>query len=100
MDTKRVVAATLVTLFFASAFVAVASEGREIYVVLAAVALFLALVLIAASGKNEEDGDAWDAVPEHDYTGSHAELGGLTRDEQEKAVREVQEEAERRQNDR
>jgi len=38
--------------------------------------------------------------PGHDYAGRYAELGGLTRDEQEKAMREVQEEAERRQNDR
>jgi len=53
MDVKRVVAAVLVTLFFASTFVAVASERREIHVVSAVVPLFLVLVVIVASGKRK-----------------------------------------------
>lgn len=38
----------------------------------------------------------WDAIPSWQYEGRHVESGGLTRDEQEQALQDVQDEAEKR----
>ncbi len=35
-------------------------------------------------------GSVWDVIPSWQYTGRHVESGGLTRDEQEQAIEEVQ----------
>ena len=59
----------------------------------------LALVLIAlalwhsSSTDDEDDTDVWNAIPSWQYSGRHVESGGLTRDEQERALRDIQEEA-------
>lgn len=39
-------------------------------------------------------GAVWDAIPSWQYDGRHVESGGLTRDEQEQALQDVQDEAE------
>lgn len=49
-------------------------------------------------GRSNADSDAhagtvWDAIPSWQYEGRHVESGGLTRDEQEQALKEVQDEA-------
>lgn len=43
---------------------------------------------------SDDDGDVWDAIPGSQYDGRHAESGGLTRGEQEAAIRDVAEQAE------
>jgi hypothetical protein len=55
----------------------------------AVVALLTVVVFLVVSG--DFDGDAWDAIPRRDYLGRYAELGGLTRAEQEEAIEEVRE---------
>jgi hypothetical protein len=48
-----------------------------------------------ARRQSDADGESvWDAIPEWQYEGRHVESGGLTRNEQEKALREVQDRAE------
>ena len=58
----------------------------------AVVALLTVVVFLVISG--DSDGDAWDAVQRSDYLGRYAELGGLTRAEQEEAIEDVREKAE------
>lgn len=55
----------------------------------AVVALLTVVVLLVAN--DTTDGDAWNAFPKRDYLGRYAELGGLTRAEQEEAIEEVRE---------
>jgi hypothetical protein len=40
--------------------------------------------------------DVWEFVPSWQYTGRHVESGGLARDEQERALAEVEEQAAKR----
>ncbi|UIO99047.1 hypothetical protein Hbl1158_10940 [Halobaculum sp. CBA1158] len=49
------------------------------------------------SGEGDE-GDGWSLVPDWQYEGRFAEAGGITRSEQEQALREIDERAEREQN--
>lgn len=39
------------------------------------------------------DGDVWEAIPGSQYTGRHAESGGVARREQEAAIADVAEQA-------
>jgi len=51
----------------------------------------------AASGRGDGDageGDGWALVPEWQYEGRFAEAGGISRGEQERALREIDERAE------
>ncbi|MDJ1432681.1 hypothetical protein [Halostagnicola sp. A-GB9-2] len=42
----------------------------------------------------DSDGNSvWNAIPSRQYTGRHVESGGLARDDQEKALAEIEEEA-------
>ncbi|WP_313691409.1 hypothetical protein [Halorarum halobium] len=71
------------------------------YAVSAAVVVGLAAAAVSAvrGSRSDDGGDSgtvWDAIPSWQYSGRHAESGGLTRDEQESALRDVQEEADRR----
>jgi hypothetical protein len=61
-------------------------------------AIGLGIVLLwRLSRRQSEDGDSsdsvWHAIPRWQYDGRHVESGGLTRDEQEQALQEMQEEA-------
>lgn len=47
----------------------------------------------AAESEDGEGGSVWDLIPSWQYTGLHAESGGLARDEQESALRDIQERA-------
>jgi len=50
----------------------------------------------ATSGRgdgNDDEGDGWSLVPEWQYEGRFAEAGGITRSEQEQALREIDEQA-------
>ena len=44
-------------------------------------------------GDADADGTVWDAIPSWQYTGLHAESGGFTRDEQERALGDVRRQA-------
>ena len=46
------------------------------------------------SGSDDgRDGTVWDAIPSWQYGGRHAESGGIARDEQERALRDIEERA-------
>ena len=67
-----------------------------------AVGLLVVGVFLAAlwyGFRRRSDGTVWDAIPSWQYTGRHVESGGLTRDEQERALRDVREQAEQRDRD-
>ncbi|MCU4740657.1 hypothetical protein OB955_08085 [Halobacteria archaeon AArc-m2/3/4] len=44
-------------------------------------------------GETDDTNSVWNAIPSWQYGGRHAESGGLTRDEQEQALAEIQEQA-------
>jgi hypothetical protein len=65
---------------------------------------FLGLVGLVAAGvlyrRSRREGDSggesvWDVIPGWQYEGRHVESGGLARNEQEQALREIRERAER-----
>ena len=62
-----------------------------------AIALGLTLVVLLLRRRSGADGgekhDVWDAIPSWQYAGRHVESGGLARDEQERALAEVQRQA-------
>ena len=43
---------------------------------------------------SEEDSNVWDAIPSWQYEGRHVESGGLARSEQERALQDIQQQAE------
>lgn len=67
-------------------------------------ATFLGLVALVTAGvlyrrsRGDSDGESvWETIPDWQYDGRHVESGGLSRGEQENALREIQERAEREQ---
>ena len=44
--------------------------------------------------QSSSDGSVWDAIPDWQYDGRHVESGGLTRVEQERALRDIERRAE------
>lgn len=44
--------------------------------------------------EDEADGSVWDFIPTSQYTGVHAESGGIARAEQERALQEIDQKAE------
>ncbi|MFC7068872.1 hypothetical protein [Halobaculum lipolyticum] len=72
---------------------------------LALVATALGGVVALAAGRvraavgdaaSRGEGDGWSLIPNRQYEGRHAESGGIARGEQERALREIEAEAERR----
>lgn len=49
-----------------------------------------AAALVAWASDRDTDDPVWDAIPERQYEGRHAESGGITRSEQEQALDELQ----------
>ena len=47
----------------------------------------------AEDGDGDGDSDVWNAIPSWQYDGRHVESGGLTRSEQESALRDIQRQA-------
>lgn len=93
-----IVLAVTLALFGTMSLLGPLAEGG-LSLVLGGLLLFAAVaagVVRYRNGAGERSGGSvWDAIPGWQYTGRHVELGGLTRDEQEQALREVQEEAAR-----
>ena len=65
--------------------------------------LFMGIILFTVGGwlfvtsyqqSTEEAGSVSDVIPSWQYTGRHVESGGLSRDEQEQAIQDVQQNAE------
>ncbi|QPV62636.1 hypothetical protein I7X12_18200 [Halosimplex litoreum] len=59
-----------------------------------ALSVFAYLVVCAvwfARTTDTDGGSVWSAIPDSQYTGQHAESGGIARKEQEDAIRELQE---------
>jgi len=51
-----------------------------------------AAALVAWASGRDTDDSVWDAIPRWQYDGRHAESGGIARGEQEKALRELEDE--------
>lgn len=51
-----------------------------------------AAALVAWASDRDTDESVWNAIPNRQYEGRHAESGGLTRSEQENALRELEDE--------
>ncbi|SDR27566.1 hypothetical protein SAMN04489842_2951 [Natronobacterium texcoconense] len=45
------------------------------------------------SGDDDSDSSVWNAIPSRQYDGRHVESGGLARGEQERALADIQEQA-------
>lgn len=62
-----------------------------------AIALLWRLAVSGDSTTDREDGDdgssVWNAIPSDQYDGRHAESGGIARGEQERALRDIQRQA-------
>ncbi|WP_318567610.1 hypothetical protein [Salinigranum marinum] len=58
------------------------------------------LVAIRRDRAPDVDRDVWELIPSRQYTGRHAESGGLARGEQEAALASVEEQAETREHGR
>lgn len=79
------------------------SSGLLACLGLAAVVVVLALAVSGSPADGDEEGDdgdaetdtaVWNAIPPWQYGGRHVESGGLTRDEQEQSLREIENQAE------
>jgi hypothetical protein len=57
------------------------------------------LVFSKLRSDDGESGSVWNAIPDWQYDGRHAESGGLARGEQEQALQEIHDEAEQRNED-
>ncbi len=105
---RSLVAAVAALLLLAPAVVGVAAlldlalEGVGYAAVWLGVAVCVALatlgVVIRRDVRRSDEGSesVWDAIPSWQYTGRHAESGGLARDEQEAALADVDEQARHR----
>jgi hypothetical protein len=69
-----------------------AAAGVAVVVVVA----FVVAALARRRDQTDASGSVWEFVPSWQYGGRHVESGGLTRDEQEQALREVREQAAQR----
>lgn len=49
-----------------------------------------AAALVAWASDRDTDDSVWDAIPNRQYEGRHAESGGIARAEQEQALEELQ----------
>jgi len=82
----------------AAPLAALLSTGRPVavVVVLAVVAFVAVVVARRRRAATRASGSVWEFVPSWQYGGRHVESGGLTRDEQERALREIDEQAAQR----
>lgn len=71
-------------------------DGGIVWLAVLLVAATALLVAIRLDRARDTDGDVWELIPNRQYTGRHAESGGLARDEQEAALSAVEEQAEAR----
>jgi hypothetical protein len=96
METRRVYAVVLAVLFLLAPVYTLAPDAGEAALLTGGAIIFLLIGVYIARGNDDEkeDTDSWKPIPSWQYGGRFAELGGLTRDEQEKAVQEVQRKAE------
>lgn len=75
------------------------SLGEATLVVAFGLGILVLLGWVVRRGKTEtdhredQDGTVWSLIPSWQYGGRHVESGGLTRDEQERSIREVSERA-------
>lgn len=54
----------------------------------------IALSARSVDESDESDGSIWELIPDRQYGGRHVESGGLTREEQERSIEEVEQQAE------
>ncbi len=56
----------------------------------------VAALCVQRDGKESNKDDVWDAIPDWQYSGRHAESGGISRSEQERAIRDIERQASER----
>ena len=79
----------------AGAVVLFGSMWQIVLLIVGLVALLALVLLRRSSGDGDgEDADVWNAIPSWQYSGRHVESGGLSRGEQEQALRAIQDQAE------
>ena len=96
LDARWKLGLVLLTLFLLVSSVGGVLFERVGAVIAIALALTLVVVLLLRNRPGVDDGephDVWDAIPSWQYTGRHVESGGLARDEQERAVADVERQA-------
>ena len=90
-------ALSVAVLALAAPLAALLSTGSAVgFVSVLALALVAAVVARRRWSETDASGSVWEFVPSWQYGGRHVESGGLTRDEQEQALREIREQAEQR----
>jgi hypothetical protein len=94
------VAGILVVIFLAPLATAVSDRTLAIGAIGLLIVAVFALVLNSVQSSEEQSGSTWDLIPRWQYEGRHVEMGGATRTEQERAIQEIQEEAEGQDTDR
>ncbi|MFB6283281.1 MAG: hypothetical protein ABEK59_05005 [Halobacteria archaeon] len=58
-----------------------------------AAVIIYAAVTVSSGEDTDPDGSSWDAVPESDLMGKQAELGGLSKKEQNDSISDIQRQA-------
>lgn len=72
-------------------------------IVIAAVVVLSGIALLwfrNNTGENEELQSIWDLIPHWQYDGHHVQSGGLSRQEQEHAIRDINREAAKRRDEK
>jgi len=72
------------------------SYGSLLFVLVAVLIGGLIVSKLRGAGSNNESDSVWNAIPNRQYSGRHAESGGLSRSEQEQAIQEIHDEAAQR----
>lgn len=69
-------------------------SGPSWAVALVVIVVALTAAVTTARRRGPEPSSVWEFVPSWQYTGRHVESGGLTRDEQEAALTDIEEQVE------
>jgi hypothetical protein len=93
MGTVHRIVALVLAAALAAPVVVLALPGRLVVVALVGLTALAAGVLYRRRSADDTGGSVWEHVPDWQYDGRHVESGGLTRDEQEQALRDIDEQA-------
>ncbi len=96
LDSRWKLGLVLLTLFLlVSSVGGVLFEHVGVGIAIALCLTLIVLLLRRRPGSDEgETHDVWDVIPSWQYAGRHVESGGLARNEQERALADVQQQAE------
>lgn len=81
------------------AWITTLSYGNILFVLVGILVSGLIIYKLHSTDGDDEPDSVWNAIPDWQYDGRHAESGGLARGEQEQALQEIHDEAEQRNED-